>query len=744
MTTHYGATPDEWAFWSSLDLRDALLPTVCRPGLPHTLRLSDAYGKIPSRFTSSRRVMGFERWTTHYASSDDLTQWASEPDYGICLIMRHTACLDIDIDDRDIAQAVQDVAEACVGVRFPTRGRSNSGKRLLLFRLASPYGKRVIERPAHERIEILGVLQQAVVAGMHPSGVRYDWGETLTAELPTLTTEQVDTLSEILHLEFGDTTPMQITPARAPREAHPTIAAPPDPLAEHLVLAGLMLSETREKLFLRCPWYAEHGKQGDQTQTVYLKSGTGGYDVGQFKCQDSACEGRSRQAFLLAVGYVELPTRDGFADESTLEARVLDAFGVEVGEQLPATPLDLLPAYVPGTMNQTGSYWPIPENLVGALLCEDLLGWSFSYDRFRDEIMVQEGARPVRPYHPDLDPTRIIKRLRFAHIDPKFSHYPTLERCIADAAHQREFDSVEQWLRGLVWDGVPRIGSFYTTYLKVPASARATADSLYLWSAFAARALRPGYKCDLAPIWISREGSRKTSAIRALVPDPAKQCCEIHFGDKENENSLKLRGKLVVELSELRGLGGKDGESVKAFMTRLEDEYRAPYAKSFGVHPRRFIMIGTTNDDEPLPEGAGRRRWLPQQVGCRGEFLDINRLMADRDQLWAEACVIFDTRGVQWGDAEALAEGEMDNFVQRDDIFEEEIQALIDGEGCAKFCKPFRMIELARAMGIDPAKMSKAEQYRISRALKAMGFVKISTHVSGVRGKYWSKKSWSW
>jgi predicted P-loop ATPase len=50
--------------------------------------------------------------------------------------------------------------------------------------------------------------------------------------------------------------------------------------------------------------------------------------------------------------------------------------------------------------------------------------------------------------------------------------------------------------------------------------------------------------------------------------------------------------------------------------------------------PRSWVAIGTTNESGYLKDASGARRFWPLTIG---KAVDVTRIEADRDQLWAEA-----------------------------------------------------------------------------------------------------------
>ena len=177
MTTHFGATREEWSTWAhTYGLMADLLPVVSNPGATISAGSNlSSLGKIPSRYNLRREVVGIKGWPQHVTTVADIEQWMQEPDYGICLQTRTLHAIDVDVDCVDHARAIYECIDRRFG-RVPVRYRSNSSRFLALVRLSDGerQTKRVMKTP-HGNIEFLAHGQQCVIAGTHTSGTRYEW-----------------------------------------------------------------------------------------------------------------------------------------------------------------------------------------------------------------------------------------------------------------------------------------------------------------------------------------------------------------------------------------------------------------------------------------------------------------------------------------------------------------------------------------------------------------------------------------
>jgi len=202
-----------------------------------------------------------------------------------------------------------------------------------------------------------------------------------------------------------------------------------------------------------------------------------------------------------------------------------------------------------------------------------------------------------------------------------------------------------------------------------------------------------------------------------MVPAP-EQYVEVRLDEQDDAIARKMRGVLVGEMAEMRGLRATDVERVKAFITRTHEKWVPKYKEFATNYPRRFIIIGTTNDEEFLPADTEHRRWLPLHTSA----VAVDAIKTDRDQLWAEARECWKLHGIYWRGMDALA-APARQLAATDDNWQEQI-ALWLTENKAPH---YRMGDiLTNAIGLDSRTATRAHELRVSRALHALGYVRKS------------------
>lgn len=102
-----------------------------------------------------------------------------------------------------------------------------------------------------------------------------------------------------------------------------------------------------------------------------------------------------------------------------------------------------------------------------------------------------------------------------------------------------------------------------------------------------------------------------------------------------------------MELAELKSLARTAGgvESVKRFLTAVQDKYRVPYERRADIFLRQCVFAGTTNKSDFLQDETGNRRFLIIQTGVNkpAKSLFVPEAIEDMKAAWAEAIHIWKT-----------------------------------------------------------------------------------------------------
>ena len=430
-----------------------------------------------------------------------------------------------------------------------------------------------------------------------------------------------------------------------------------DPRFDWLLKNWIVLRKRNDgDLDVRCPFDFTHdGGKGEKSQkpgdssSIYFRAGTNGFKRGHWKCQHHSCFGRTDEELDRQAGYDPC----GFDDITTLPS---------VTQHLPTyedkqVVFQQAETEAPTLLRDVNGL-PTNElvNCVNALRSRNFCGVPLAKDDFLDMDMI--GAGPVsdegeavwRPITDD-DYTRL--RVKFSSLGMRRVGVDDTRNAVALVCAENRFDSAKEWLNGLQWDGVPRIDDFCAKYLRTTDTEYAAATGAYMWTALAGRVLSPGIKCDMVPVLIGKEGVRKSTAVMTMAPRE-DMFVELSLQTRDDDQARLMRGKLISEISELRGLETRDRESILAFLTRTHDEWIPKYKEKGIIYPRRLLFVGTTNDIRFLTENTGRRRWLPLMVGGKHP-IDTTAIAQDRFQLWAEGAARFRTKGVEFQKAEMLA-----------------------------------------------------------------------------------------
>ncbi|MGH7441916.1 MAG: VapE domain-containing protein, partial [bacterium] len=289
-------------------------------------------------------------------------------------------------------------------------------------------------------------------------------------------------------------------------------------------------------------------------------------------------------------------------------------------------------------------------------------------------------------------------------------------------------NEAQEWLNGLAWDGVPRVGGLLSTYFKADDTAYARAVGRNMMLAMVARVLHPGCKFDNLPVLIGAQGIGKSRGLQALggcwygdVTPTAR------VDDKDFYQSFP--GHMLIEIPELAALKRSRVEDVKAMLSRATDTYRKPYRELHGEVARSFIFVATTNETAFLTDPTGARRFWP--VTCKGP-VDVDGLTQDRDRMFSEAKTLYDRAEKWWEvpEAEALAAQEA---AHAEEPWGARIQGWLRGKTfvtLAEVCE--------RALELAPKDQTPAATQRVAAHLRATGWSETRKTLDGHKTRGWS------
>ena len=356
-------------------------------------------------------------------------------------------------------------------------------------------------------------------------------------------------------------------------------------------------------------------------------------------------------------------------------------------------------------------------NIVKAISSEEIIHARIGFDSFKGRTMY--AKKDEGEWRPFTDQDYVEIRMRLENIKTTGLKKDLIRDAVHFVAQEKTYDSAIEWINDIVpsWDGVKRIENFLSTYFGTEDSPYAKAVSLYMWSALPGRVSSPGIKADMVPIFIGEQGCGKSSGVAAMCPDP-DLFTEINLKTRDDDHARRMRGHLIAEISELRGINSRDEQSIKAFITRTEENWVPKYQEHDVSYKRRTFFIGTTNETTFLSDRTGNRRWLPIEVGK----VEIAAIRRDCYQLWAEARDTYHLHGIQWQIAQELAKERHQQYLILEP-WEEPIREWIERNGPSNLDRITTNEALIDCLQFDVRHITKGEQMRMANVFKVIGLV---------------------
>lgn len=308
------------------------------------------------------------------------------------------------------------------------------------------------------------------------------------------------------------------------------------------------------------------------------------------------------------------------------------------------------------------------DNLVLAIRNDGKLQ-SIAFNLHRDGIDAGDGLpwKQIKPGWNDSDFASLKVYLNKGY--GVYAPSKTKDALLA-VASERAYHPVKEYLDGLTeWDGVKRIDTLLTDYLGAEDSDYTRAVIRKTLTAAVARIYQPGVKFDSVLILNGPQGIGKSTLFAKLAG--AWFSDSLTLTDmRDKSGPEKLQGYWILELGELAGMKKTDVETVKSFLSRVDDKYRASYGLNVESHPRQCVIVGSTNTESGfLRDITGNRRFWPVRVNGQSTKKPWQLLAEDVLQIWAEAKAAYQKgeRLYLEGEVAAMATSEQAEAMETDD-----------------------------------------------------------------------------
>ena len=216
-----------------------------------------------------------------------------------------------------------------------------------------------------------------------------------------------------------------------------------------------------------------------------------------------------------------------------------------------------------------------------------------------------------------------------------------------DSTRIEQYDPVNAWLDKLPeWDGVDRIKALAE---RVPTENRNWEKYLRCWLVGMVAQWRESDKQltgnALTPLLIGRQGCGKTRFCKILLPSELRD----YYNDKINfknefDLNIALTSFALINIDEFDKTTNSQQIVLKYLLSSADVKFRPPYGKTIKQYRRYSSFIGTTNQQKPLVDSTGSRRFVC--VGVTGNINFQDNL--DHRQLYAQALHLFNHGERYW------------------------------------------------------------------------------------------------
>ena len=198
------------------------------------------------------------------------------------------------------------------------------------------------------------------------------------------------------------------------------------------------------------------------------------------------------------------------------------------------------------------------------------------------------------------------------------------------------YNPIKEYLESLPkWDGQNQVAELFG---RIPGL---TSEQLNWCSIWLRSAVAHWLQMDMlhgneaVPILIGQQGCGKSTFAVRLLPEKLRQYFldHINFGNKF-DSEMALTHNLFVNIDELANMGASQQGKLKQTLSKVRVNGRPIFGKSQDDRLRFASFLATTNDEHPICDPTGSRRYICLHIPA-GEYID-NSSVINYEQLYAQ------------------------------------------------------------------------------------------------------------
>lgn len=260
------------------------------------------------------------------------------------------------------------------------------------------------------------------------------------------------------------------------------------------------------------------------------------------------------------------------------------------------------------------------------------------------------------------DMNSIVRRAKKSDIGDKSSPRKDIEEYI-ESDIVPNYDPIKNYLDNLpAWDGKNHVADLFG---RIPGI---TSEQLAWCATWLRSSVAHWLHMDMlhgnevTPVFIGQQGCGKSTFANRLLPEELRQYFldHINFGNKF-DSEMALTHNLYVNIDEFANMGPSQQGKLKQTLSKVKVNGRPIFGKCQEDRPRYASFLATTNDEHPLCDATGSRRFICIHIPA-GKYID-NRSPINYDQLYAQVMhEIMDKKIPYWFNNDEVARIQEQNY----------------------------------------------------------------------------------